>query len=123
MTDSTFSKQVEKLQDAQDRLKKFGDLLEKIDVTDSNIKALWREIYENATADRERASMLYTDIFMDVKGSPEKHGLYGVQMSKYLERMCKSNDQLIRLAEMIDRAQRNASVVDSEDIFAKISEG
>ncbi len=123
MTDSTFSKQVDKLQTTQDKLKRFGDLLEKIDAADSNIKALWHEIYENAAGDRERASMLYTDIFMDVKGSPEKHALYGVQLTKYLERMCKSNDQLLRLAEMIDRSNRDASAMDTDDIFTKISEG
>ncbi len=101
---SKFSKQTEELQKTQQKLKKFGKLLDKIDSADSNIKELWAEIYENATSDRERASMLYTDIFMDIKGSPEKHGLYGVQMTKYLERMCKCNDQLIRMAEMIDSA-------------------
>ncbi len=121
--DSTFSKQADELQKTQERLKKFGDLLDRIETADDNIKALWSEIYENATTDRERASMLYTDIFMDVKGSPEKHGLYGVQMTKYLERMCKSNDQLIRLAEMIERAERNAIEVNTDDIFSKIKEG
>ncbi len=121
--DSTFSKQADELQKTQARLKKFGDLLDRIETADDNIKALWSEIYENATTDRERASMLYTDIFMDVKGSPEKHGLYGVQMTKYLERMCKSNDQLIRLAEMIERAERNAIEVNTDDIFSKIKEG
>ena len=97
---SKFSKQTEELQKSQDRLKKFRDLLGRIETADDNIKALWTEIYDNANADRERASMLYTDLFMDVKGSAEKHGLYGTQMAKYLERMCKSNDQLLRLAEM-----------------------
>jgi hypothetical protein len=120
--DSTFSKQTDELQKTQERLRKFGDLLDRIASTDENIKALWIEIYENATTDRERASMLYTDIFMDVKGSPEKHGLYGVQMTKYLERMCKSNDQLIRLAEMIERAESNAIEINTDDIFSKIKE-
>ena len=119
---SKFSKQVGELQQAQEKLKKFGDLLDKIESVDSNIKALWAEIYENATSDRERASMLYTDIFMDVKGSPEKHGLYGTQMTKYLERMCKSNDQLIRLAEMIERIDRNVTQVNANDIFDRITE-
>ena len=119
---SKFSKQTGELQKTQEKLKKFGDLLDKIESVDSNIKALWVEIYENATSDRERASMLYTDIFMDVKGSPEKHGLYGIQMTKYLERMCKSNDQLIRMAEMIERTERNVTQVNANDIFDRITE-
>jgi len=119
---SKFSKQTEELQKSQDRLKKFRDLLGRIETADDNIKALWTEIYDNANADRERASMLYTDLFMDVKGSAEKHGLYGTQMAKYLERMCKSNDQLLRLAEMIERVERQAGEVDVNDIFDKIKE-
>ncbi len=120
--DSKFSKKTEELHKTQEKLKKFGDLLEKIEDVDSNVKSLWLEIYQNATADRERASMLYTDIFMDVRGSPEKHGLYGVQMTKYLERMCKSNDQLLRLTEMIERVERASAGVDANDIFEKITE-
>ena len=119
---SKFSKQTEELQKSQDRLKKFRDLLGRIETADDNIKALWTEIYDNANADRERASMLYTDLFMDVKGSAEKHGLYGTQMAKYLERMCNSNDQLLRLAEMIERVERQAGEVDVNDIFDKIKE-
>jgi hypothetical protein len=119
--DSKFSNKVSNLQETEEKLKKFGNLLDKIEGTDDNIKALWLEIYENATADRERASMLYTDIFIDVRGVPEKHGIYGVQMTKYLERMCKSNDQLIRLAEMIERAERQEAVVSADDIFNQIN--
>jgi len=120
--DSKFSSKVDNLQKTEEKLKKFGNLLDKIEGTDNNIKALWLEIYENAVADRERASMLYTDIFIDVRGTPEKHGLYGVQLTKYLERMCKSNDQLIRLAEMIERVDRQETSVNADDIFSKITE-
>ncbi len=119
--DSKFSNKVGNLQETEEKLKKFGNLLDKIEGADNNIKALWLEIYENATADRERASMLYTDIFIDVRGTPEKHGIYGVQMTKYLERMCKSNDQLIRLAEMIERAERQDATVNADDIFNQIN--
>lgn len=118
---SKFSNKVNNLQETEEKLKKFGNLLDKIEGTDDNIKALWLEIYENATADRERASMLYTDIFIDVRGVPEKHGIYGVQMTKYLERMCKSNDQLIRLAEMIERADRQGAAISTDDIFNQIN--
>jgi len=40
-----------------------------------------------------------------------------------LERMCKSNDQLIRLAEMIERVDRQDTSVNADDIFSKITEG
>ena len=118
--DSKFSNKVSNLQETEEKLKKFGNLLDKIEGTDDNIKALWLEIYENATADRERASMLYTDIFIDVRGVPEKHGIYGVQMTKYLERMSKSNDQILKLAELIAKEQESSELVTDDEIYSKI---
>ena len=119
--DSKFSNQASELQKTQESLARFGDLLTKIELVDENVKVLWMEIYENATTDRERASMLYTDLFMDVKGSPEKHAIHGSTLTKYLERMCKSNDQLLRLAEMIERVERTSAGTSTDDIFQQIS--
>jgi hypoxanthine-guanine phosphoribosyltransferase len=44
----------------------------------------------------------------------------GPTLSKYLERMNKSNDQLIKLAELIAKEEERAESVDPEDIFKKI---
>jgi hypothetical protein len=41
-------------------------------------------------------------------------------MAKYLERMSKSNDQILRLAEIIDKAESKESEINPDDIFNEI---
>ncbi len=74
---------------------------------------IWTEIYQNAFQDREKASMLVTNLWKEITADPEKHILYGTTVSKYLERMAKSNDQLVKLAELM---QKSDIVVEEEDI-------
>jgi hypothetical protein len=68
-------------------------------------EAIWKEIYQNAFQDREKASMLVTNLWKEITADPEKHILYGTTVSKYLERMAKSNDQLVKLAELMQKAE------------------
>ena len=41
-------------------------------------------------------------------------------MSKYLERMSKSNDQILKLAELIAKEQEATETVSDDEIFSKI---
>ena len=83
---------------------------------------LCEEIYRNATADREKASMLITNLWKEVTADPEKHALFGSAISKYLERMAKSNDQILRLAELIAKAEEQQATINPDEIFDKIIE-
>ena len=74
---------------------------------------IWTEIYKNAFQDREKSIMLVTNLWKEITADPEKHALYGSTMTKYLERMAKSNDQLVKLAELM---QKSDTVVEDEDI-------
>ena len=42
-------------------------------------------------------------------------------MSKYLERMSKSNDQILKLAELVAKEQENAEIVSDDEIFNKVT--
>jgi|TARA_R110000824_G_scaffold62852_5_gene166074 hypothetical protein len=82
---------------------------------------LWQEIYGNATQDREKASMLITNLWKEITADPEKHVLYGTTVTKYLERMSKSNDQLVKLAELMSKNDDlDDSPVDLDDVYDKI---
>jgi hypothetical protein len=105
----------------EDKIKSFDDLLGKLSSTEDRKKALWKEIYENAVSDRERASILFTEAFKTMSGNSSDHVTIGTIMSKYLERMCKSNSQILALADLISKAELENSKVDSDDIFSKIS--
>jgi len=102
------------------KIQDFGDLLDTLATTDEKKKMLWKEIYSNATSDRESASVLYTQLFMAMTtSSAQEHSNLGPMLMKYLERMGKSNDQLIKLAEMISDSEKEVGMT-PEDVFEAI---
>ena len=81
---------------------------------------IWTEIYQNAFQDREKASMLVTNLWKEITADPEKHILYGTTVSKYLERMAKSNDQLVKISTLLQKKESNRtglSSFDKDEIF------
>jgi len=118
------SKAVEKLIDEvsnkEKKVEKFSDLLDSLSNTEDKKKLLWKEIYENALNDRESAGFLFTDLLTQSKGNTANHVMFGPIMSKYLERMAKSNDQILRLAELI--AKEEQSPIDVNEIFNQIGD-
>jgi hypothetical protein len=116
-----------KISDLQKRINKknkkiedFGDILDAIESTEDKKKLLWKEIYENALNDRENASILFMDLMTQSQGNPGNHTTFGPIMSKYLERMSKSNDQILRLAELIDKAESKDEIINPDEIFDQI---
>jgi hypothetical protein len=99
---------------------RFSDLLDSLESTESKKKMLWKEIYDNAIKDRLNAFMLFTGIYTSMGNSTTDHISVGSTLSKYLERMNKSNDQLIKLAELIAKEEERNAVIDPDDIFNKI---
>ena len=103
-----------------EKMKEFSDLLDSIDSLEDKKKLLWREIYNNSIIDRMNAYMLFTDIYTTMQGGTNDHVQLGATMSKYIERMNKSNDQLIKLAELIAKEEEKAASIDIDDMFSKI---
>jgi hypothetical protein len=55
--------------------------------------------------------------------SAADHVALGTIMTKYLERMSKSNDQILNLASLIDKSEKAEEVsMDPESLFRKIQE-
>ena len=103
-----------------DKLKEFSDLLSNLKHTEDKKKLLWKEAYQNAIEDRESASILVNDLLVIIPGSMAHHQSVGVLMTKYLERLAKCNDQILKLAELIAKEQEKDMQVSSDDIFDKI---
>ena len=110
---------MEKVTDKEKRIQKFSDLLDSLESTEDKKKMLWREIYENALNDRESAGFLFTDLMTQSTGNSANHAMFGPIMSKYLERMGKSNDQILRLAELIAKEDQGVQI-NPDDIFNQI---
>jgi hypothetical protein len=107
--------------DVSKKTEQFGALLESIENIEDKKKHLWREIYENAIVDRMNAYMLFTDVYSCMTGDKADHVTLGPMMAKYIERMNKANDQLIKLAELISKEEEKASQIDPDNLFAQIS--
>ncbi len=67
--------------------------------------------------------MLVTNLWKEITADPEKHVLYGTTITKYLERMSKSNDQLVKLAELMskDAPEEEEKPLELDDVYNEIS--
>ena len=119
------TEKLEKSLDNSDKLKRkiseFSDILDELTSTEDKKKLLWKEIYENALTDRENAGMIFTDAWTRMSSGTAEHISLGPTLTKYMERMSKSNEQILRLAELISKIQENDSKIDPDDVFASIS--
>ena len=120
--DRMSKKEQEKSKKADAKIKEFSDLLDSLTNTEDKKKLLWKEAYQNAIDDRETAGILLTDLVIQSRGSHANHLQFGGLMTKYLERMNKSNDQILKLAELIAKEQEK-DVLSDDDIFDKITGG
>jgi len=114
------SDQIDQLKAKEAKVNQFGDLLASIENLDDKKRVLWTEIYHNALTDRENASILFTDTIMQIKGNAANHSILGPIVVKYIERMSRANDQIIKLAEIVT-AEENKPL-DTGSIFDKIME-
>lgn len=85
-------------------VKGFSDLLDTLSSTEERKKALWRQIYEYALIDRKNAFVLFGDLYTMVAGNGSEHAIHGATLAKYMERMSKANEQLIKLASLVSDA-------------------
>ena len=107
--------------DVSKKTEQFGALLGSIENLEDKKKHLWREIYENAIVDRMNAYMLFTDVYSTMTGDKADHVTLGPMMAKYIERMNKANDQLLKLADLISKEEEKASQIIPDDIYSQIS--
>ena len=106
----------------EDKVKDFSDLLDSLQNTEDKKKLLWIESYQNALEDRESASILLNDLLVTIPGNPTSHSTHGTLATKYLERMSKSNDQILKLAELVSKEQEKENVISPDDIFKSIGD-
>ena len=105
------------------KIDQFSDMLDSLALSEDKKKFLWKEAYQNAIDDRENAHILFVDLLKVSIGNSTNHLQFATAMSKYLERMSKANDQILKLAELIAKEEEKAETIQPDDIFDKISGG
>lgn len=105
----------------EEKIKDFSELLSQINDVSDKKKKLWREIYQNAITDRQNAYVLFNTLVQIVDDNSTEHAIHGKSLSTYIERMSKANDQIIRLAELVDKSESKQDNIDTEEMFKKIS--
>ena len=104
----------------QEKVKDFSTLLNQIESLTDKKKQLWKEIYENAVCDRQNAYVMFVKLVRIVQDKSTEHAVHGRALSSYIERMSKANDQLIKLAELVAKAESASEAIDPDDVFNKI---
>ena len=113
---------LEKIEKIEEKTKKFEEMLSELVSSEDKKKLLWKEIYENANLDRQNAHVLFVEAYTQMRSGLAEHVAIGGTLSKYLERMNKSNEQLLKLAEVIARAEVENSRIDPDDLFSQIKD-
>ena len=103
------------------QLSSFNELLETLSSTEEKQKSLWRLIFENANTDRLNAYIVWLDLYSKVHGDASGHAIHGQNLSRYMERMAKANDQFIKLAELVGNAKKkDVSEITEDSIYEQM---
>jgi len=105
------------------KTKNFQEILEKLEELDPKKRVLWKEIYENALQDRSHAYMMFSVLVGICEKNTTEHAIHGRSISSYIEKMSKANDQIIRLAELIRKAEEDSEKIDPDEMFNQIQKG
>ena len=109
-----------KQENQQRKIDAFSELLDDLASATDKKKMLWKEIYENALFDRANAEILFNEAYTAMQVN--EHITIGPVLTKYLERMNRSNEQLLKLAELVSKAEEQSNRIDPDDIFSKIQQ-
>ena len=100
----------------------FELLLDSTRGLDEKKRILWKQIYRNAVEDRSSAGLLFNNAYSSMGQASTDHLAMGVTLVKYLEKMTKSNQQLLELSALISKDEEQNTKIDPDDIFRRIGE-
>ena len=120
---NNIEKSLEKYKKNSTKIEKFSEMLKSLPNIDAKEKILWMEIYQNAVNDRENAHILFVEAYTAMGANTTDHIGVGSILTKYLERMNKANDQMLKLAELVSKSAAAADKINADDLFDKMVAG
>ncbi len=107
--------------DIEDKVNKFSEMLNDIENLDDKAKHLYKEIYENAIADRQNSYVMFSKLARIVSANnTTEFAIHAKSIRDFIERMQKANDQLSKLLELIIKLKQSNAEIDSETMFDEI---
>jgi len=87
-----------------------------------NKKKLLEKSLSNIEDDRNYANICINQLLLYIKGDGEKHKATGLVLSKYLEVLQRSNEQLVKISSMLKEEveEEKLSETDKENIYENI---
>jgi len=84
---------------------------------DPKLASLWKLIYSNAMTDRKHALALWLDLYVKTYDNEDKHFQNGQTLHRYMDIMNKSNQQLLKLAELVDKAKEEKEKEENQSMI------
>lgn len=103
-----------------ERIKDFSEILNKIENLDDQKKQLWKEIYENCLSDRQNAYAFLLKLSEICKSKSTEWAIHGRTLVSFQERMNKTVDQLLKLADLIHKAEEADDVINPDDVYDQL---
>lgn len=103
-----------------ERVKDFTEILDKIETLDDKKKQLWKEIYENCISDRQNAYALFIKLCGICQSKSSEWAVHGRTIVQMQERMGRANDQMLKLADLIHKAEKANEAIDPEALYGAI---
>lgn len=104
------------------RINEFRNILDSIAMLDEDRKFLMNHVYENALQDRKNAYSFLFELSKKAYLDPDILCLHGPTIAKFIERMSRANDQIIKLAEMIQEQRDKNETVSVDDVYEQIQQ-
>lgn len=112
----------EKVIEQEAAMPDFDELLFKAEDIEPRLRSLWLEIYTNSCYDREKISIQVSEVARAIKGDLTLQAVHGPLLTKYLERMSKANDQLLKLSEQVLAYRTKQGELDSDSLLDQIED-
>jgi predicted secreted Zn-dependent protease len=89
----------------------------------SDVREYIDQAVQNIESDRATTSALLVDAMVYLKKNEENHKSVGPIVAKYLETLQRSNEQLVKIASLVQKKQKidnSITEYDKNDIFEQI---
>lgn len=90
----------------------------------SKFENLTKEAIQNIREDREQTKELLGDLIKYLSGAEERHKEVGLTAAKYLETLQRSNEQLVKIASLKQKTEKEDSSLseqEREEIFKELN--